>query len=96
MRKEVEGLAQGIADEQLERLEWITISEIAEGWDIELTDSEYEEVYNAVTCARTTLDPVVAERFQRLSNVVIDLAAHAGIDLASLVEDGYLEEGDLG
>ena len=96
MRQEVIDLAQGLADAQLESLEYFTISEVEEDFVDVLTDEERDWVFNAVTGARTTLDPVVSGQIERLRNTVRKLSNISGIDLSELMDEGYLTEDDLG
>lgn len=96
MRQEVIDLAQCLADAQLESLEYFTISEISEDFDVELTDEEQDWVFNAVTGALTTLDPEVSGQIERLRNTVRKLSNVSGIDLSELIDEGYLTEDDLG
>lgn len=96
MRQEVIDLAQGLADAQLESLEYMIISEVEDDYDIELTDEERDWVFGAVTGARTTLDPVVSGQIERLRNTVRKLSNISGIDLSELMDAGYLTEDDLG
>lgn len=96
MRKEVIGLAQCLADAQLESLEYFTISEVEEDFVDVLTDEERDWVFNAVTGARTTLDPEVSGKIERLRNTVRKLSNVSGIDLSELIDEGYLTEDDLG
>lgn len=96
MRQEVIDLAQGLADDQLEYFEFMTISEVAEDYDVELTDEERDWVFGAVTGARTTLDPAVSGKIERLRNTVRKLSNVSGIDLSELIDEGYLTEDDLG
>lgn len=96
MRQEVIDLAQGLADAQLESLEYFTISEVEEDFVDFLTDEERDWVFGAVTGARTTLDPAVSGKIERLRNTVRKLSNVSGIDLSELIEEGYLTEDDLG
>lgn len=96
MRQEVIDLAQGLADAQLESLEYFTISEVSDDFDIVLTDEEQDWVFGAVTSARTTLDPAVSGKIERLRNTVRKLSNVSGIDLSELIDEGYLTEDDLG
>lgn len=96
MRQEVIELAQCMADAQLESLEYFTISEVEEDFVDVLTDEERDWVFNAVTGARTTLDPEVSDKIERLRNTVRKLSNISGIDLSELMDEGYLTEDDLG
>lgn len=96
MRQEVIELAQCMADAQLESLEYFTISEVEEDFVDVLTDEERDWVFNAVTGARTTLDPEVSGKIERLRNTVRKLSNVSGIDLSELIDEGYLTEDDLG
>ena len=96
MRQEVIDLAQGLADAQLESLEFYSIVEVAEEHDLVLTNVELDWVFGAVTGARTTLDPIVSGQIERLRNTVLKLSNISGIDLSELMDEGYLTEDDLG
>lgn len=96
MRQEVIGLAQFLADAQLEGLEYFTISEVEEDYVDFLTDEERDWVFNAVVNARTTLDPEVSGKIERLRNTVRKLSNVSGIDLSELIDEGYMTEDDLG
>lgn len=96
MRREVIDLAQCLADAQLESLEYFTISEVEEDFVDFLTDEERDWVFGAVTGARTTLDPAVSGKIERLRNTVRKLSNVSGIDLSELIDEGYLTEDDLG
>lgn len=96
MRQEVIDLAQCMADAQLESLEYFTISEVEEDFVDVLTDEERDWVFGAVTGARTTLDPEVSGKIERLRNTVRKLSNISGIDLSELIDEDYLTEDDLG
>lgn len=96
MRKAVRDLAQGLADRQLESIEYLDVVEAELDLDNALTNDELAWVVEAVVSARTTLDPVVTESRERLQNTVRKLSNVSGIDLSELIEEGYLTEDDLG
>ena len=96
MRQEVRDMAKSIADELLEDFEYMTVYEIQEEYDLELTEDEAKWVLGAVSGARTTLDPVVTGQIERLQSTVCKLSNVSGIDLSELIEEGYLTEDDLG
>lgn len=96
MRQEVVALAASIADELLEGLDYMSVAEVSDEQDIVLTDDEHKWVFNTVTSARTTLDTVVSGKIERLQNVVFKLANNTGWDISELVEEGFLDEDDLG
>ncbi|WP_346921916.1 hypothetical protein [Glutamicibacter creatinolyticus] len=95
MRQEVKDMAASLADEQLEGFEYMSIFEVQGEYGLELTEEEAKWVLGAVTGTRTLLDPKVQGRLERLSNTVDKLADWSGKDISELVEEGYLEEGDL-
>lgn len=96
MRQEVIDLAQGLADAQLEGLDYDSIGYMEEVFEIVLSLDETVWVFNAVTGARTTLDPEVSGKIERLRNTVRKLSNVSGIDLSELIDEGYLTEDDLG
>ena len=95
MRQEVIDLAQSMADAQLESLDYDSIGAMEQVFDIEMTHDETVWVFNAVTGARTTLDPVVVGQIERLQSTVRKLSNVSGIDLSELIDEGYLTEDDL-
>ncbi|GAA1412066.1 hypothetical protein AUR04nite_00100 [Glutamicibacter uratoxydans] len=95
MRQEVRNMAQGIASELLEGLDFMTIFEIQEEYELELTEEEAKWILSAVSGARTTLDPKVAGKIKRLQYAVTKLAGGAGVDISELIEDSFLQEEDM-
>ena len=55
MRQEVKDLAQGVAEEQLFSLEYLTVLEFAEGAGVEINEEEASWVCGAVTQATVHL-----------------------------------------
>lgn len=95
MRREVRDMAQRLADSQLEGLEYMSVIESQEDFVDELSDDEAKWVFEAVVTARTTLDPALKGQIERLQFTIRKLAGHAGHDISEIVDEGWLEEGDM-